>query len=250
MLLAPSSHALLRLTQFTWHDGISNLVSLITKTKLGLLEGLPSGAGQPHLQVRWPVGPTVQCLLRMMVLHRLKDASTPFIQVGLIQGSRINATPYIYGPVPPSLRPSWNPNSYLSFRSTHTKRIKSRALQCSRLVVREWGSSWAHAQVLDLILEARQSLVYSLLHLVRLVINLSYSYLYSYAYFEYISCLVKVIITFVCGFIERLACFSLSIGLVAEPRVSMVLIRCSTCEYTLFSDCVVAAGGGSPVYPL
>jgi hypothetical protein len=36
MLLAPSSHVLLRLTQFTWHNGISNLVSLITKTKLGL----------------------------------------------------------------------------------------------------------------------------------------------------------------------------------------------------------------------
>jgi hypothetical protein len=36
MLLAPSSHVLLRLTQFTWHDGISNLMSLITKTKLGL----------------------------------------------------------------------------------------------------------------------------------------------------------------------------------------------------------------------
>jgi hypothetical protein len=40
MLLAPSSHVLLRLTQFTWHDDISNLVSLITKTKLRLLEGL------------------------------------------------------------------------------------------------------------------------------------------------------------------------------------------------------------------
>ena len=36
-----------------------------------------------------------------------------------------------------------NPNSYLSFRSTHTRRIRSRTLQCSRLVAREWGSSWA-----------------------------------------------------------------------------------------------------------
>jgi hypothetical protein len=49
------------------------------------------------------------------------------------------------------------------------------------------------------------NLVSSLLHLVRLVINLSYSYLHGYAYFEYISYLVKVIITFVCGFIEGLA---------------------------------------------
>ena len=64
----------------------------------------------------------------------------------------------------------------------------------------------AHAQVLDLVLEAWQSLVSSLLHLVRLIINLSYSYLHGFAYFEYISCLVKVIITFVHGFIERLAC--------------------------------------------
>jgi hypothetical protein len=40
MLLAPSSHVLLCLTQFTWHNGISNLVSLITKTKLGLLAGM------------------------------------------------------------------------------------------------------------------------------------------------------------------------------------------------------------------
>jgi hypothetical protein len=36
MLLAPSSHVLLCLTQFTWHNDINNLMSLITKTKLGL----------------------------------------------------------------------------------------------------------------------------------------------------------------------------------------------------------------------
>ena len=53
------------------------------------------------------------------------------------------------------------------------------------------GSSWADAQVLDLVSEARQSLVSSLLHLVRLIINLSYSYLRGYAYFEDISRLVK-----------------------------------------------------------
>jgi hypothetical protein len=52
---------------------------------------------------------------------------------------------------------------------------------------------------------ARQSLVSLLLYLARLIINLPYSYLHGYAYFEYISRLVKVIITFVCGFIERLA---------------------------------------------
>jgi hypothetical protein len=51
--------------------------------------------------------------------------------------------------------------------------------------------SWAHAQVSDLVLEAQQSLVSSLLHLVRLIINLSYSYLRGHAYFEYISHLVK-----------------------------------------------------------
>ena len=38
---------------------------------------------------------------------------------------------------------------------------------------------WAHAQVLDLVLEAQQSLVSSLLHLVRLIINSSYSYLHA-----------------------------------------------------------------------
>ena len=81
------------------------------------------------------------------------------------------------------------------------------------LVAQEWGSSWAHAQVLDLVLEARQSLVSSVLHLERLTINSSYSYLHGYIYFEYISFLVDVIITFVCRFIERLACYSLSIGL-------------------------------------
>ena len=36
----------------------------------------------------------------------LKIASMPFIQVGLIRGSRINATPYIYSPVPPLGEPS------------------------------------------------------------------------------------------------------------------------------------------------
>jgi hypothetical protein len=66
----------------------------------------------------------------------------------------------------------------------------------------------------------------------------------------YISCLVKFINTFVCGFIERLACYSLSIGLSSRPRVSMVLIRCSAYECILFSGWVVAAGGDSPVYPL
>ena len=98
---------------------------------------------------------------------------------------------YIRVPRPPPWSHPRNPNLYLSFRSTHTRRIRSRTLQCSRLVAREWGSSWAHAQVLDLVLKARQSLVSSLLHLVRLIINLSYSYLHGYVYFEYISFLVK-----------------------------------------------------------
>ena len=44
---------------------------------------------------------------------------------------------------------------------------------------------------LDLVLEARQSLVSSLLYLVRLIINLLYSYLHGYAYFKYIFCLVR-----------------------------------------------------------
>ena len=38
----------------------------------------------------------------------------------------------------------------------------------------------------NLFLEAQQSLESSLLHLVRLIINLSYSHLHGYAYFEYI----------------------------------------------------------------
>ena len=99
--------------------------------------------------------------------------------------------PIYSSPYPPHLRHLGNPNSYLSFRSTHTMRIRSRALQCSRLVAWEWGSSWAHSQVSDLVFDARQSLVSSLLHLVRLIINLAYSYLHGYVYFEYISCLVK-----------------------------------------------------------
>ena len=51
-------------------------------------------------------------------------------------------------------------------------------------------------------------------------IYISYETYLSYIIFIYmamltlnISCLVKVIITFVCGFIERLAWYSLSIGL-------------------------------------
>jgi hypothetical protein len=36
-------------------------------------------------------------------------------------------------------------------------------------------------------------------------LSLFLSYLHGCAYFEYVSCLVKVIFTFVCGFIERLA---------------------------------------------
>ena len=29
----------------------------------------------------------------------------------------------------------------------------------------------------------------------------------------------------------------------------MVLIRCSACEYTMFSSCMVAARGDNPIYP-
>ena len=36
-------------------------------------ERMTCGAGRPHLQTGRSMGPTVQCLLRMMVLHRLKD---------------------------------------------------------------------------------------------------------------------------------------------------------------------------------
>jgi hypothetical protein len=117
-----------------------------------------------------------------------------------MQVPNASLTPGVLYP-PPWSYPE-NPNLYLSSRSTHTRRIRSRALQCSRLVARSKGQ----VEVPDLVLEARQSLVSSLLHPVRLIINLSYSYLHGYAYFEYISCLVKIIITFVCGFIECLAC--------------------------------------------
>ena len=81
----------------------------------------------------------------------LKIASTPFIQVGLIRESRIDAIPYIYSLVPPPQRHLGNPNSYLWSRSRHMRRNRSRTSQCSRLVAREWGSSWAHAQVPDLV---------------------------------------------------------------------------------------------------
>jgi hypothetical protein len=43
--------------------------------------------------------------------------------------------------------------------------------------------SRAYAQVSDLVLDARQSLVSSLLHLVRLIINSLYFYPHGYAYF-------------------------------------------------------------------
>jgi hypothetical protein len=45
------------------------------------------------------------------------------------------------------------------------------------------------------------------------LLSLYHSYLHGYTYFECESCLIKVIFTFVCGFIERLACYSLSIRL-------------------------------------
>jgi hypothetical protein len=61
MLRAPSSHVLLCLTQFTWHNDISNLVSLITKTNLGLsmistqlpTQCLFQTLVQPLLQCKW-----------------------------------------------------------------------------------------------------------------------------------------------------------------------------------------------------
>jgi hypothetical protein len=95
-------------------------------------------------------------------------------------------------------------------------------------------------------LEARQSLVSSLLHLVRPIINLSYSYLHGYAYLEYISRLIKGYHYF-CVWVHRaLSLLVYRLAKVAEPRVSMVLIRCSACECTLFPNHVVAAGGDSP----
>jgi len=151
------------------------------------------------------MGPTCQSLIRTSVSHQLKDQINAVVSSWFDPRVQNWCYPYIYSPVPPPWRHLGKPSSYLSSRSTHTRRNRSRTFQCSRLVAREWGSSWAHAQAPDLVLEARQSLVSSLLHLVRLIINLSYSYIYVYAYFEYISCLVKVIITFVCGFIERIA---------------------------------------------
>jgi hypothetical protein len=51
MLLAPSSHVLLCLTQFTLHNDISNLVSLITKTKLGLSESRVADDGVDNKRI-------------------------------------------------------------------------------------------------------------------------------------------------------------------------------------------------------
>jgi hypothetical protein len=47
------------------------------------------------------MGPMGQPLLATRFPTALKIASTLFIQVGLIRGSRIDATPYIYSLVPP-----------------------------------------------------------------------------------------------------------------------------------------------------
>ena len=37
------------------------------------LEGLPCGAGRPHPQAAWPLGPPVSLYVTMSVLHRLLD---------------------------------------------------------------------------------------------------------------------------------------------------------------------------------
>ena len=87
----------------------------------------------------------------------------------------------------------------ISFRSRHTGRNRSRALQCNRLVAWEWGSSWAHVQVSDL--------VYLHFHISwDFIIIILFLSIWLYLIWIYTSCLVKVLFTFVCGFIERLVC--------------------------------------------
>jgi hypothetical protein len=72
MLLAPSSHVLLCLTQFTWHNGISNLVSLITKTKLELSPMQPVNVDHEDFG-NWQSGEGVFYGYEMIVLREKVD---------------------------------------------------------------------------------------------------------------------------------------------------------------------------------
>ena len=114
----------------------------------------------------------------------LKIASTPFIHVILIRGSQIDATPYI---LPYTLLLEnilGNPNSYLPFRSTHTRRIRSRTLQCSRLVARELGSCSSYKFSLG---GSEKPCIFTSTSC-KTYYQFIIFYLHGYAYFEYISC--------------------------------------------------------------
>jgi hypothetical protein len=69
---------------------------------------LPSGVGWPHLQAAWPPGPPISLSFERRFSTALKIKSTLLLKVGLIRGSRIDATPYISYPPrgnpPPSSR--------------------------------------------------------------------------------------------------------------------------------------------------
>ena len=66
-------------------------------------EGLPYGAGRPHLQAGRPMGPIVSLRFKSRFPTAIEIQSSPFIQVNLIRGHRIDASAYIYQPLPPSL---------------------------------------------------------------------------------------------------------------------------------------------------
>jgi hypothetical protein len=63
-------------------------------------EPLTSGVGRPHLQVDQPMGPLCHPPLLCRFSIALRIASSPFIQVSLIRGLRIDASTYIYQPAP------------------------------------------------------------------------------------------------------------------------------------------------------
>ena len=77
---------------------------------------LRCGAGRPHLEAAQPVGPHVSLSLLCRFSTTLRITSTPFIQVDLIQGLRIDAPAYIYQPLPP-------PKALKSFEKTETQII-------------------------------------------------------------------------------------------------------------------------------
>jgi hypothetical protein len=64
-------------------------------------EGLPCGASRPHLEAGRPMGPTSQPPLQMLVSHRLLDCIYAIYSIRIDRWLKIDASTYIYQPLPP-----------------------------------------------------------------------------------------------------------------------------------------------------